>query len=57
MVNDTAGRIENCEVAVFLTCTARGGHALVDRRLYLPESWSTDPDRRELAGVRTTSRS
>jgi SRSO17 transposase len=57
MVNDTAGRIENCEVAVFLTCTARGGHAVVDRRLYLPESWSTDPDRRELAGVRTTSRS
>ena len=47
----TAGRIENCQVAVFLTYAAPGGHAFVDRRLYLPESWSTDPDRRELAGV------
>jgi hypothetical protein len=47
----TAGRIENCQVAVFLTDAAPGGHAFVDRRLYLLESWSTDPDRRELAGV------
>jgi SRSO17 transposase len=47
----TAGRIENCQVAVFLTDAAPGGHAFVDRRLYLPESWSTAPDRRELAGV------
>jgi SRSO17 transposase len=47
----TAGRIENCQVAVFLTYAAPGGHAFVDRRLYLPESWNTVPDRRELAGV------
>jgi SRSO17 transposase len=47
----TGGRIENCQVAVFLTYAAPGGHAFMDRRLYLPESWSTEPDRRELAGV------
>ena len=34
----TAGRVEDCQVAVFLTCAAPGGHAFVDRRLNLPES-------------------
>ena len=47
----TAGRIENCQVAVFLTYAAAGGHAFVDRRLYLPESWTNDPARRAHAGV------
>jgi len=39
----TAGRIENAQVAVFLTYAARRGHALIDRALYLPRSWTEDP--------------
>src|SRR3712207_142922 len=35
----TAGRIENSQVGVFLAYGSRNGHALVDRRLYLPETW------------------
>ncbi len=42
----TAGRIENAQVAVFLTYAARRGHALIDRALYLPQSWAQDPDSR-----------
>lgn len=47
----TAGRIENAQVAVFLTYAARRGHALIDRALYLPRSWTEDPDRCTAAGV------
>jgi SRSO17 transposase len=47
----TAGRIENAQVAVYLTYAAPRGHALIDRALYLPKSWTGDPDRRERAGV------
>lgn len=47
----TAGRIDNCQVGVFLAFTGRHGHALIDRELYLPESWANDPARREEAGV------
>ncbi len=47
----TAGRIENAQVAVFLTYAATRGHALIDRALYLPKSWTTDPDRCAEAGV------
>src|SRR4051794_41511413 len=32
----TAGRIENCQIGVFLFYASRWGHALIDRRLYLP---------------------
>lgn len=42
----TAGRIENSQVAVYLTYAAPRGHALIDRALYLPRSWAEDPDRR-----------
>lgn len=41
----TAGRIENAQVAVYLTYAAPRGHALIDRALYLPKSWTTDDDR------------
>ena len=41
----TAGRIENSQVAVYLTYAAPRGHALIDRALYLPRSWAEDPDR------------
>ncbi len=47
----TAGRIENAQVAVFLTYAARRGHALIDRALYLPRSWTEDPQRCAAAGI------
>jgi SRSO17 transposase len=47
----TAGRIENCQVGVFLAFTGRKGHALLDRELYLPKEWAADADRREEARV------
>lgn len=47
----TAGRIENCQVGVFLALSGSRGRALVDRELYLPEGWCGDAARREAAGV------
>jgi SRSO17 transposase len=47
----TAGRIENCQIGVFLGYASRHGHALIDRALYLPEVWANDPARRDAAGV------
>jgi SRSO17 transposase len=47
----TAGRIENSQVAVYLTYAARGGYAFIDRALYLPRSWTTDAARCAAAGV------
>src|SRR6478735_7308121 len=47
----TAGRIENAQVAVYLTYAAPRGHALIDRALYLPKVWAEDQDRREEAGI------
>ncbi|MER5371310.1 IS701 family transposase [Streptomyces sp. NPDC002722] len=41
----TAGRIENAQVAVYLTYTSRHGHVGIDRALCLPESWTSDPQR------------
>jgi SRSO17 transposase len=47
----TAGRIENCQVGVFLGYTSRHGRALLDRELYLPKEWAKDRPRRKAAGV------
>jgi SRSO17 transposase len=47
----TAGRVENAQVAVYLTYAAPGGHTLIDRELYLPRCWAGDPGRREAAGI------
>ena len=47
----TAGRIENCQVGVFLAYASHKGHALIDRALYLPERWAGDLGRRAKAGV------
>jgi SRSO17 transposase len=47
----TAGRIENCQVGVFLAYASRLGQALIDRRLYLPEAWAKDALRRGMAQV------
>lgn len=46
-----AGRIENSQVGVFLAYASRFGQALIDRRLYLPESWAGDAERRAKAQV------
>ena len=47
----TAGRIENCQIGVFLGYASAKGHALIDRALYLPERWANDRVRRRAAGV------
>ncbi|PWU45932.1 IS701 family transposase [Micromonospora sp. S4605] len=47
----TAGRIENSQVGVFLGYAGAGGHTLIDRRVYLPASWTDDRDRCRAAGV------
>jgi SRSO17 transposase len=48
----TAGRIENCQLGVFLAyAVPGGGRALIDRELYLPASWTDDRDRRRQAGI------
>ena len=46
-----AGRIENSQVGVFLAYGSRKGHALIDRRLYLPEAWARDTERRRAAKI------
>lgn len=47
----TAGRIENSQVAVYLTYAGTRGHALIDTALYLPRSWTEDLARLARAGV------
>ena len=47
----TAGKIENCQIGVFLTYYSRRGHTFLDRRLYVPEEWCQDPARRREARV------
>ena len=47
----TAGRIENCQIGVFLAYASPKGHALIDRELYLPKSWTQDPERCRAAHV------
>ncbi len=46
-----AGRIENCQVGVFLAYVGARGRALLDRELYLPQVWADDRERRREAGV------
>jgi SRSO17 transposase len=45
------GKVENCQVGVFMAYVSREGHAPVDARLYLPEEWAKDRPRRKAAGV------
>jgi SRSO17 transposase len=47
----TLGKVENCQVGVFLAYGSRRGHALIDRRLYLPEAWAGDAERRRAAKI------
>jgi SRSO17 transposase len=47
----TAGRVENAQVAVYLVYASDTGHAIIDRELYLPRSWTDDPARCRAVGV------
>jgi SRSO17 transposase len=47
----TAGRVENCQIGVFLAYATPTGRTLLDRELYLPQSWTEDRDRCTEAGV------
>ena len=47
----TAGRIENCQIGVFLALASSRGQALIDRELYLPKSWCDDDPRRKGAAI------
>ncbi len=47
----TAGRIENCQIGVFLAYAAPCGRAFLDRSLDLPKAWATDRERRQTAGI------
>jgi SRSO17 transposase len=47
----TLGRTDNCQVAVFANYCSAKGHTFMDRRLFLPEEWAKDCDRRREAGV------
>src|SRR5271169_6513002 len=48
----TAGRVENCQVGVFLAYVAPdGARALVDRELYIPKKWAEDLERCRAAGI------
>jgi SRSO17 transposase len=47
----SSGRVENCQVGVFLSYVTALGHGLIDRELYLPEDWCADPLRRHQAHI------
>jgi SRSO17 transposase len=47
----TAGRVENCQIGVFLAYASACGHALLDRELYLPKEWAQDRERCTRAGI------
>uniref|UniRef100_UPI0038B85D5E IS701 family transposase n=1 Tax=Catenuloplanes japonicus TaxID=33876 RepID=UPI0038B85D5E len=50
----TAGKVENCQIGTFLAYATSRGRALIDRELYLPQSWTGDPERRSRAAVPET---
>src|SRR5437763_2958006 len=50
----TAGRIENCQIGVFLAYATPAGRTFLDRELYLPKEWAADAARREEAAVPET---
>jgi SRSO17 transposase len=47
----TAGRIENCQIGVFLAHASSKGRTFIDRELYLPKQWAESAERRKEAGV------
>jgi SRSO17 transposase len=47
----TAGRVENCQIGVFLAYASARGQALLDRALYVPKEWTQDRERCTRAGI------
>jgi SRSO17 transposase len=47
----TAGKIENCQIGVFLAYASAQGHTLLDRELYLPQEWTDNRERCRRAGI------
>jgi SRSO17 transposase len=47
----SAGKITNCQIGVFAAYVSDRGHAFIDRRLYLPKSWTDRPERLRAAHV------
>jgi len=45
------GRVDNCQIGVFLNYVSQGEHVFLDRRLYLPQEWASNFPRRQEAGV------
>lgn len=45
------GKVENCQIGIFLGYGCRYGHTLLDHRLFLPKEWANDQQRREKTGV------
>src|SRR3989449_10819508 len=50
------GKVDNCQVAIYLGYVSRKGHTLVDTRLYLPKEWTKETARLDKAGVPKASR-
>jgi SRSO17 transposase len=46
-----SGKLDNCQVGVFLSWQTAKGHALLDRALYLPREWTDEPERCRAAGI------
>jgi SRSO17 transposase len=47
----TAGKVDNCQLGVFLAYASAKGRAFIDRELYLPRCWTDNPDRCRAARV------
>jgi SRSO17 transposase len=47
----TVGKVDNCQIGVFLSYASPLGHALLDRELYLPQEWTGDRERCRQAGI------
>jgi SRSO17 transposase len=47
----SVGKVTNCQIGVFAAYVSRHGHAFIDRALYLPKSWTSDPARRVAAHI------
>jgi SRSO17 transposase len=50
----TAGKIDNCQIGVFLAYASPKGRTWLDRELYLPQEWLADPERWQGAGIPAT---
>jgi SRSO17 transposase len=47
----TVGKVDNCQIGVFLSYAGPLGYALLDRELYLPQEWTDDRERCRQAGI------